>query len=285
MPEFHLFRLKIYKPRQMSLFVQDKSPLEILREVIFSLPSAELRKGITWHIGNITYLDEDGLYFRIGRISKSTIETYKDGNFIDQKFETAPYTHVVLDTKLEVCAIARKAKLSRTAIGIAHRFVELLSRSERALLYRVEFEIDEINDPEDFLTHLYKAYLISNFWVTFSRPNPFDLDYDFLKPLASFLEKSRGDKGKVEIQAKGGLNPVALEAVIRSIATTGEDAGALIIEGESGKKVRKRLRGNPVVISEEDLTDDQQRRRILQRLREIYRKIRGNGGVYNERRS
>ncbi len=284
MADFHLFRLKVYKPRQMRLFVQDKGRLEILREVIFSLPSAELRKGITWHIGNITYLDKDGLYLRIGRISKSTIETYKDGNFVDQEFETAPYTHVILDTGLEVCAIAKKTKLSRTATGIAHRFIELLSRSERAQFYGVEFEIDEINDPEDFITHLRKAYLISNFWVAFSRPNPFDLEYDFLKPVVSFLEKSNGDRGKVEIQAKDGLNHASLEAVVRSVATIGDDAGALILEEEGGKKVKKRLSGNPVVISEEDLTDDQQRKRFLQRVRELYWKIRGNGGAHGERR-
>jgi acyl-CoA synthetase (AMP-forming)/AMP-acid ligase II len=267
----------------MRLFVEEKSRSDILREVLFSLPSAELRKGITWHIGNITYLDEDGLYFRIGRISKSTVETYKDGNFLDQKFETAPYTHVVLDNRLEVCAIAKKTKLLRTAAGIARRFVELLLRSEKAQLFDVEFDIDEINDPEDFITNLYNAYLILKFWVTFSRPNAFDAS-DFVKPYMNFLEVSNGEKGKVEIEAKKGLNLASLVDVTRSAATMGSDAGASILEKKGGKSVRKYLSGNPVVISEEDLTDDQQRKRFLQRVREQYWKIRGNGGAQGEQR-
>lgn len=285
MPDFHLFRLKVYKPRQMNIseiIERDKSRSDILKEVIFSLPSAELRKGITWRIGNVSSLDKDGLYFRIGKISKSTIETYEEGNFLDQEFETAPYTHAVLDTRLEVCAIARKTKLSRTATGIAHRFVELLSRSERARFFDVEFEIDEINDPEDFITHLQRAFLISKFWVTFSRPNSFDVNYDFIKPFVSFLEKSNGEAGKVEIRGEEGLNPGTLEDVARSTAATGNDAGAWLLEEEGRKPVRKRLSGNPAIIPEEDLADDQQRRRFLQRVRELYYRIRGNGGTQGE---
>ncbi|MEW6448742.1 MAG: hypothetical protein AB1426_11790 [Bacillota bacterium] len=267
----------------ISEFIErDKSRSDILKEVIFSLPSAELRKGITWRIGNVSSLDEGGLYFRIGKISKSTIETYKEGNFLDQEFETAPYTHAVLDTRLEVCAIARKTKLSGTAAGIAHRFIELLTRSERARFFDVEFEIDEINDPEDFITYLRSAILISRFWVTFSRPNPFDPEEDFIKPLASFLEKSNGEAGKVEIRGKEGLNPGTLEDVARSTAATGNDAGAWLLEEEGGRRVKKRLSGNPATLSEEDLADDQQRRRFLQRVRELYYKIRGNDGTQGE---
>lgn len=266
----------------MRIFSQEKDRPEVLREIIFSMPSAELRKGVSWHIGNVTILDEDGIYFRIGRISRSTLETYKDGNFIDQEFETAPYTHVVLDTKLEVCAIAQKAKLSPKPIGTAHRLVELLSKSAEERLYDVEFEIDQINDPADFITYLHKAHLIPSFWVTFSRPNPFDIETDFVKPLVSFLEKSNGDRGRVEMHARDGLAPATLEAVVRSVAATGEDAGA-VIEEEDGKRVAKRLRGNPVVIPEQDPTDDQQRRRLLGLVRERYLTIRGNNGGHDNK--
>lgn len=259
----------------MKLFAQQKDRPEILREIILSLPSAQLRKGVTWHIGNITALDENGLYFRIGRASRSMLETYQEGNFLDEEFETAPYTHVVLDIGLEVCAIAQKTKLSPKPIGIAHQLVKLLARSAQEQLYNVEFEIDEINDPEDFMTHLRKARRISNFWVTFSRPNPFDREADFIQPLVSFLDRSNGDRGKVDVQAKGGLDPATLEAVVRSVATVGDDAGARIYEEEGDKRVR--LSGNPVIIPEEDLANDQQRRRFLQRVRELYGRIRGNG--------
>lgn len=176
----------MYEPRQTRLFVrevQEKDRPAVLKEIVSSLPSAALKRDITWHIGNVTVLDETGLYFRIGRISRSTLGTYEGGNFVDQEFETAPYTHVVLDTRLQVCAIAQKAKLSPKPTGIAHRLVELLTKRTHERLYSLEFEIHPINDPEDFISYLRKARLVTSFWVTFSRPNDIDVEADFVKPL------------------------------------------------------------------------------------------------------
>jgi len=83
MPEFQVFRLKVYPSKQISLFDKEKKISGILKDVIESLPSAELRSGMIWHIGNVRKLDGAGLYFRIGRTTTSTIEIYKDGNFLD----------------------------------------------------------------------------------------------------------------------------------------------------------------------------------------------------------
>lgn len=87
MPEFQVFRLKVYPSKQISLFEKGKKPADTLKDVIESLPSAELRKGMIWHIGNVKKLDDAGLYFRIGRTTTSTIEIYQDGNFLDQEFK------------------------------------------------------------------------------------------------------------------------------------------------------------------------------------------------------
>lgn len=279
MLEFQLFRIKIYPSIQGRLFDKERTRSEILRESILSLPSSELRAGLIWHIGNVTTLDQKGLYFRVGRTSKSTIGIYseEEGNFLDQEFEAAPYTHALVDVDLELCAVAKKTILSPTTFGIARQLIRLLEDSPIARDLQVSFEIDELKDPEDFISHLREAYSISKFWVRFSRPNAFDANEDFVKPFQKMLKESNGEKGKAELQGSD-LKPETLEAVARSAAATGDDAGALIRSSERARRVKKQLKGNPVNVSQDDIADDNQRRNLLQRIRDLYRQIRGNAG-------
>jgi len=273
MLNFHLFKVKVYPSKQISLFDKEKSPSEILRETILSFPSAELRKGKVWHIGNVTSIDNFGMYFRVGRMVKSKIEIYQNGNFLDEQFESAPYTHGLLDVDLELFAIAKKTRLSPKPKGIANQLVRLLNQSEKGRQLEARFEISEINDPEDFITHIRKAYLISKFWITFSRPNPFDSD-DFIKPMEKLLTSVNGERGKAELQGEN-LNVERIENMARSAATTGEDAGALLQIEPQVRKVRKKLRGNPVVLLKEDLLNEKDMDHLIQQMREVYNKLRG----------
>jgi hypothetical protein len=274
MPEFQVFRLKVYPSKQISLFEKEKKPPDILKDVIESLPSAELRKGLIWHIGNVKNLDKAGLYLRIGRATTSTIEIYQDGNFLDQEFETAPYTHAIIDTNLEICAIAKKTRLSLRILGIANQLVKLFNESERGRYFQVRFEIDEITDPEDFIAYLHKALAISKFWITFSKPNPFDVNKDFIEPMGRLLRESDGERGKTELEGES-LNPDKLEALARSAASTGDNAGAWLVPSQAEAKVKKHLKGNPVMLKQEDLSDDDQKRNLLEKIRALYHKIRG----------
>ena len=274
MLEFQMFRIKVYPSMQGFLFEHPKTPSEILKDVILSLPSAELRKGMIWHIGNLSPIKEGGLYFRIGRTTKSTLEIYENGNFEEQEFETAPYTHVVLDIQLEVCAIAKKAKLSPKTTGIANQFVRLLNESIRARQIKASFEINEINDPTDFITHLRQAFSVSKFWVTFSRPNAFDVNEDFIKPTQKLLKDSNGEKGKTQLEGDN-LNPEGLEDIARSAASTGNDAAAWLQTSDTSQKVRKRLKGNPIIVRQEDVADLEHKMKMLQLIRENYKSVRG----------
>ncbi|OGT93667.1 MAG: hypothetical protein A2298_04430 [Gammaproteobacteria bacterium RIFOXYB2_FULL_38_6] len=281
MLDFQLFRIKVYSAGQKNLFEKDKSRSEVLDEVINSLPSAELRTNIIWHIGNIAKIDATGLYFRIGRTSPSTLELFKDGNFMEQNFETAPYTHVLLDTKLEVCAIANRTKVSPTVSGIANQFIQLLNKSGKASHFVVKFEADKINDPDDFIGHIQKAYAISKFWITFKKPNPFDANEDFVKPYQKLLQEIHGEKGKSELMGDQ-LKPDVVENLARSAASTGDDASALIQVSQKGKKTRKYLKGNPVIIQHDDISDNDQKKTFLERIREVYFRIRGKEDETNE---
>lgn len=180
MLEFQLFRLKVFPTNQADLFRGEMTRAEVLSAVIRSLPEVELRagSGSVWHIGNVADLDPNAMYFRLGRATISTAERYRDGNFVDEPDEVAPYTHVLIDAKLELCAIARKPRVSPTAKGIANAFARLLNEAPEGSKVQARFEIAALADPEEFIELLATAHSVSKFWVTFSKPNPFDANAD-----------------------------------------------------------------------------------------------------------
>lgn len=267
MLDFQLFRIHVFLSPQRELFSRERTRPQMLREVIESLPSGKSRRGLVWRVGNVDRVDQHGLYFRIGRTYTTTVEVYdeNEGRFVDQEFETAPYTHVVVDLELEVCAIAKKTRLSPTTFGIARQLVRLLNESQKALEFQASFEIDDLKDPEDFIAHLRRAHSISKFWITFSRPNAFDAEEDIIKPLQKWAEASKGEKGKAELKGQN-LDADTLEKVARSAAATGNNACAWLKTSPHAKKERKLLSGNPVSISVEDVADDSQKRDILLRI-------------------
>jgi hypothetical protein len=274
MLEFQLFRVKVYVPKQGILFGELKTPSEILTEAINSKLSLKSKKEVIWHIGNTTKIDDKGFYFRLGRSTKSKVGIYKDGNFVDQEFETAPYTHALLDVELELFAVAKNSQLSPSFVGITNRFVGLLGEFAKMKALPHSFEITELKDPKNFIDYLSKAKSISKFWIRYSKPNPFDSEEDFLKPMERMLQATNGNSGKTEI-AGSELNPNPLEQMVRSAAATGGDAGATLDDPDVGRRIKKRLKENPVIIKQEDLADQEQKRGLLEQIRHAYQRIRG----------
>ncbi len=274
MLEFQLFRVKVLLPNQGQLYLTKPTPTDLLRILIESRPTDELRSRITWHIGNVENIDDSGIYFRFGKTTKATIETFKDGVFIDQEFETSPYTHIILDVKLEVMAIAKKVKLSPKVSGIAGRLSRLLELSTYSSEQGAEIEIAELQDPESFLAHLRQAYQISRFSVEFSRPNPFDANRDFVKPLQKCLAEANGEKGKVELKGES-LTAVPLAELARSAAASGDDASARLRADPEARPVTRHLKGKAVMVTEENVERLEQKRTILQHIREMYKRLRG----------
>jgi hypothetical protein len=99
--EYSLFRAKFVRSNQRSLFYADSSPSQLFLLAIEEKPSAELREGYRWHIGNVRLFSENTGYFAIGRTTKSSIEKFDptSGNFLDEELETSPYTHCVFNAE------------------------------------------------------------------------------------------------------------------------------------------------------------------------------------------
>lgn len=76
MPAFQIFRCRVVYPRQGNLLESLPERNELIRKVIEERPAAELRKGHTWHIGNLEEVGPNGLYFAFGRTTVSSIEKY-----------------------------------------------------------------------------------------------------------------------------------------------------------------------------------------------------------------
>jgi len=279
MLDFQLFRAKVFPSSQRNLFDSPEKRRQILRDAIQSFPQVEIRAGSIWHVGNVSEVDRDALYFRVGRTSKSTIEIYEHGAFRDEQFETAPYTHVLMDIPLAICAIAKKARLSPYARAIANKLAKLLNHSKTARENTAELELDPIFDPEDLISYLAQAVSVSKFWITFKRPNPFDVNKDFVRPMQELLHKTGGRQGKTQIQAND-LIAESLEELARSAAATGDKAAATMSLEPGKRAVTKSLGRNPVMISHEDLSDEEQKRRLLRKMRKIYERVRtGAGGA------
>lgn len=245
--EYSLFRVKFIKPAQKSLFNERVTPKELLIAAVMQKPSAELRAGYHWHIGNVQLFNDARGYFAIGRTTTSSIEKFDEasGNFIEEETEESPYTHCVFDASIGFIGIAKKPNLSQTTKGIANRLEELLSLTDGVIENHITVEVRPIPDPDGFLKAITEAYKVYSYTATFRGPNPFDADEHFQKPLAVYLSAANGQKGKATINGED-LNREVLAEVTRSTAATGNEASARVQKSRKQKAITVNLRGDPI---------------------------------------
>lgn len=273
--DLNLFRIKAFlKP----LFAEQVTPPQAIRQAVEEKPTAVLGVRGRWHIGNVAPLDADGLYFALGRTSRATIQLLDPAtqDFLEAEREEAPYTHVLLDVPTEVCAIAKKANLAPNPLRLGDKLASVLNASSIAQQYGAVFDVAPLSDPEAFIEILRNAYAIRKFTATFGRPNPWDAEEEFHKPMQRLVEATDGEGGSTTLKGEG-LREETLEELTRSIASTGDDARARLLLKEGGPPVNRSLRGDTATITEADLETAEQRRSALAKLRDKYGEIRGRG--------
>jgi hypothetical protein len=273
--EYSLFRAKFVKSRQHVLFNDDLTSQEIFMRAVQEKPSAELRKGHHWHIGNVRLFSGHSGYFAIGRTTKGTIEKFDEtsGNFREEELDTSPYTHCVFNAQIGIIGIARKTSLAPTVKGIAERIQQVLSRAPLVTQANITVEIAPIPDPEGFLIALETAYRVPRFTATFHGRNPFDSDEYFQKPLSVYLTAANGKSGKAQIQGED-LNREVLQSVTRSTAATGNEASASIVRAESQRPITIHLKGDPVKRIYD--AEEHQPEAVLEDLEMLYDRVRQN---------
>jgi len=227
-----------------------------------------------------------GIYFRVGRTTKSTLQMYQGQDFVETQFDTAPYTHVLLDLETEVCAVAKKAQLATSCTTIANKIGSLMEQvivdhniairsapgpADPGQEMNFDIKVEPIRDPEHFVSFLKNAKAVTSFWYSLNRPNAFEAHEDFVKPFSKIIQESSGHEGKIVINGDG-LNAATLEEIANSAAGTGAKAGAKMTF-DDGQAVTKHLEGNPLTISCEDLEADDEKRDALTRVRALFQRI------------
>lgn len=273
--EYCLYRVKFIRPSQKSFLHDDLTPGEIFLKALEDRPSAEVRAGYIWHIGNIKLFTNSTGYFAVGRTTNATIEKFDEEsrNFLEEQLATSPYTHCVFNADIGFVGIARKSALAPTTKGVAHRIEELLGQTKIVFSNDVTVEVAPIPDPEGFLRAIKYAYKVYKFSATFKGPNPFDADEYFQKPLSVYLNAAGGDKGKAQIQGND-LNREVVQEVARSTAATGNEASARISKTKHQKPITINLKGDPIKRRYDDLEHDPVE--VLSDLTEVYERVRGH---------
>ena len=237
-------------------------------------PSAELRKGYWWHIGNVDTIDNRGAYFALGRTTKSIVELYdiETRNFIVDEHAESPYTHAYIDFPLQVLAIAYKPRLAPYTNTIAKQLEKMLNFQEALRRADVVADIAPLNDPRDFLTHIKVASVVQSFTAEITLPNPFDSHEDFEKPYQKFVKATEGYKGKAMVQGND-LNREVIGEVARACAAAGNDASARMKDTEQSRFRTRRLKGRAVTLDYDDKDPDESPKSFLDAIRETYKAI------------
>jgi hypothetical protein len=281
MTMFHLFRLRVERPLQATIFHEPELPnMEIVRRSIEEQPTAQTRKGALWALGNLRRILDDVAYSgALGKVRQRKAEKYDEDHktFSQELFEEAPFTLVIFDVNLQICAIATKSDLGNPA-QLARTLATLLTSSATAQNRGVRIIASQIKDPREFLTHLRRAERITRFEVTFKRPNPIDVEQDFLKPMEKILAETGGENGKTTLSGDG-LSSGPLEELSNSAAATGDNASAKLKLPEHDKFVTKSLNNNPATISTNESQTRDGLEQIAMRMRELYNIIRRAGGT------
>lgn len=275
--ELVLYRVKIMRPLQSNAFDPGLSAPQLLRQMLLEKPTAPSSFGSLWHIGNVDLIDGSGVYFALGRTTRATIPILLkgSGDFVEEQYESAPYTHAFVDIEREVIAIAVKSSVAPTTDAMARQLERLLVRTNAARDADASVSVAAVSEPEQLLQALRTAYAVTSFTVHFTRPNPMDVNDEFIKPMERLALAAGGESGKTTIRGRA-LDPVPLTDLVRSAASSGDDAVANVKPARGSKSVRRSLRGQNARISEQDASTAEGRARILEKLRRKYSDVRGS---------
>lgn len=279
---FHLYRLKVERLQQRTLNESTESTeitsSEIVEKAIRENPSKELRKNHKWHTGNVESIDDNGLFFAIGKVTKLVAERFdKESNtFLDAPDEHAPYTYVLIDLEHQVCGIAHKPKVSQKNSIIASSLGKLLDSTEIAKNMAVVFNISEIKDPKKFIEQIESAFAIKKFDITFTLPNPQDVNKLYHEPFEKLVQAANGKKGKTSIKGEK-LDKVLIKDLASSVASSGDSASARIQAKEDGPVATKKIGSNFTKCTTGEIKTEDKKINALKKIKDIYNSIRNYG--------
>ena len=276
MYNFYLFRIKAER-REYDLFTDDRltSPILIQKAISEGL-SKEVRRKQTWRLGNSEKIGDHATLFAFGKVLKSKRDGYdeEEGNFTEVDDTDAPHTCVIVDLKTQVCAIAHKPSVNAQVENVGNNLAKVLSSTKICEEQSVTITISPIKDLDDFISLIERAEQVSMFEMTFSPPNPFDVEKDFHRPMESLLESANAGEGKTRIKGQK-LDKGVVKQLARSVVSAGNDASAKIKMPGDKKASLKKIAGSQKTVQADDIIVTEEKHKLLDRIRQVYYKLRG----------
>ncbi|MBL4615479.1 MAG: hypothetical protein JKY27_11485 [Magnetovibrio sp.] len=119
---------------------------------------------------------------------------------------------------------------------------KLFLTSDFALKHQASINITPIRDPEDLISYIRKSSYVRNFFFEVRRPNASDAA-DFSHSIKKITQSSNSQKGRAQFNGLDTDKEIT-EDLVRSSASTGDDAGAILKMPGKKKLVRKSLGKN-----------------------------------------
>lgn len=282
--ELLLCRIHVHRKTQGTLAIEgfeeylDMRLEEILKRAVESKPTLVQRSGSEWSIGNVEEIDERTISFKMG-CEKREERGQKDekGDFIEVVDISAPHTNVLLNWDLEVCGIERKSELGEHR-SFPNRLKNLLNASSVAKNAEVEFNVDFIPNPEEFIQWIKESHSITKYVFTFSRSNIRDIKEDIQKPLALVADYLDGRNNIVSVENEGGLNKGNILDTIKSLMATGQKIWAKCRQFPGAKAEKRNSSGSIAKVEVDTLESVESRQDAANRMMEEYRRIRYDEG-------
>lgn len=274
--EFHLFRIKVERPT-LPFGERSIPSSEVVSSAIQERPSYRMPGRALWRIGNVEHCGTEGLFFALGKVSKTTHGMYDEklGDFIEESLEDATHTYVAIDLEYQVCAIGYKRKVAGKVKYIADSLARLLGTSTIAVEGALTFSLSELSDADEFLQLIKSAVRISSFEMSFSPPNPFDVDGQFHRPMEKLLQASAAARGRTAIFGEA-LESETIETLARSAASTGNTAKARIQSQEDTTPILRSISDNPLIVTAREYITSDEKKNLIASIRRAYLRIRGS---------
>jgi hypothetical protein len=275
----HLLRCKAEPLPQGDAFAVQRSAISVLESSFLERPTARVKRGATWHIGNTRRTREGVLSFALGRDAVLRAQQFDEGAREFQEIEQrhAPFTFGVFDPKSQTVGVLIRQGVSLNAKEVADKIEALLESTGIARQANRRISVDFIPDPTGFIDTIRSAYRVTRFEFSFTVPNPPDDEKYIQRPLKDFAKRADATEGKASIRGDR-LNAEELVEVASAVAATGDDATANVQMTQGAPILKKRLGANSLREPVEGEGEDAIASVILEAMRRAYDFVRKADG-------
>ncbi|MBL4790835.1 MAG: hypothetical protein JKY60_17880 [Kordiimonadaceae bacterium] len=271
MAVLHFFRIEIFQ-NQTDILLKWPGANKILRDATRHFPNSNSDRRTIHFVTHFENVDKNGCYFQIARRGKKVTEELDvNEEYIELEHTDILHTRVILDHEISLLVVEHNNSYTKDLNQIPRRIANWILNYQRksGLDYRVM--ITPIKNPNSLIFEIKNANLVRRFFFDVKRKNIFDTA-QMARDIKKYTTAINGESTRTQTTGTNMDKDTMIE-IIRSSASTGDDAGALLIPHGSRKHKRLSLGKN---LLRKDVSDETtaQPRSFLEYARSIYENIR-----------